>query len=200
MKQKNNGNKFNWWKWGFLFILAFNLAFIGVAASRLIQVREPDAEKVTANKVKGVKIGTFSTNKEQLNDTIATYLTDYQSKKMSYKIYAASSEILFEGSYELLGYEVPLYIYFKPYRLANGAVQLQITSFSVGTLSLPEAEVLQYIKSSYKLPSFVQIVPKKSVININLQKLDNSEGLYLKATSIDLVNDKISFDIFKKKR
>ncbi|MCC9997345.1 YpmS family protein, partial [Streptococcus agalactiae] len=116
-----------------------------------------------------------------------------------YKIYAASSSILFEGSYQLLGYEVPLYIYFEPYRLTNGAVQLKVTSFSVGTLPLPEKDVLQYIKSSYKLPNFVDIKPKKSVININLQDLKNKEGIYLKATAIDLVNDNFSFDIFKKK-
>ncbi|HEO7107654.1 TPA: DUF2140 family protein, partial [Streptococcus agalactiae] len=43
------------------------------------------------------------------------------------------------------------------------------------------------------------IKPKKSVININLQDLKNKEGIYLKATAIDLVNDNFSFDIFKKK-
>lgn len=48
---------------------------------------------------------------------------------MSYKFYATSSSILFEGTYQLLGYEVPLYIYFQPHRLENGAVQLQVISF-----------------------------------------------------------------------
>lgn len=198
MKQNLSG-KINWWKWGLLLLLAINVAFVGVVASRLIQVREPSAETLKTTTAKSVKVGTFTTNKEQLNDTVATYLKDYQSKKFTYKVYAASSSILFEGSYELLGYEVPLYVYFEPNRLENGAVQLKVTSFSVGTLPLPELEVLQYIKSSYDLPDFVTISPKKSTITINLQSMKNDAGIYLKATTIDLVNDNFSFDIFKKK-
>lgn len=198
MKQNLSG-KINWWKWGLLLLLAINVAFVGVVASRLIQVREPSAETLKTTTAKSVKVGTFTTNKEQLNDTVATYLKDYQSKKFTYKVYAVSSSILFEGSYELLGYEVPLYVYFEPNRLENGAVQLKVTSFSVGTLPLPESEVLQYIKSSYDLPDFVTISPKKSTITINLQSMKNDAGIYLKATTIDLVNDNFSFDIFKKK-
>lgn len=198
MKQNLSG-KINWWKWGLLLLLAINVAFVGVVASRLIQVREPSAETLKTTTAKSVKVGTFTTNKEQLNDTVATYLKDYQSKKFTYKVYAASSSILFEGSYELLGYEVPLYVYFEPNRLENGAVQLKVTSFSVGTLPLPESEVLQYIKSSYDLPDFVTISPKKSTITINLQSMKNDAGIYLRATTIDLVNDNFSFDIFKKK-
>ncbi|MFS6068044.1 YpmS family protein [Streptococcus agalactiae] len=199
MKQEKTGRNLNFWKWAFLLLLAINLSFTAVIASRLIQVREPNTGKISTGLQDKVKVGTFTTNKSQLNKTIALYLKQYQTKKMNYKIYAASSSILFEGSYQLLGYEVPLYIYFEPYRLTNGAVQLKVTSFSVGTLPLPEKDVLQYIKSSYKLPNFVDIKPKKSVININLQDLKNKEGIYLKATAIDLVNDNFSFDIFKKK-
>lgn len=71
----------------------------------------------------------------------------------------------------LLGYEVPLYIYFQPSRLESGAIQLKITSFSVGTLTLPESEVLKYLKSSVDLPNFVEVLPKESVININIQNI-----------------------------
>lgn len=44
MKLKTNGTKTNWWKWACLLILAINVAFVGVIASRLIQVREPAAQ------------------------------------------------------------------------------------------------------------------------------------------------------------
>lgn len=198
MKQKINGIRINWWKWGLLLLLAINLGFFGVVVSRLIQIREPDAKQMTPSGKDGVKVGTFSTNKEQLNDTIASYLKDYQTDKMSYSVYATSSAILFEGTYTLLGYEVPLYIYFQPIRLESGAIQLKITSFSVGTLSLPESEVLKYIKSSYKLPDFVEILPDKSAINVNIQELKNKADVYLKATTIDLINNQFSFDIYKK--
>lgn len=181
-----------------MILLAFNLAFLSVIGSRLIQVREPDSELISDKKISNVKAGTVTTNKEQLNKTVASYLKDYQTKKMRYKVHIMSSSILFEGTYKLLGYEVPLYIYFQPHRLENGAIQLQVTSFSVGTLSLPEKEVLQYLKSAYQLPKFVNVVPKKSAIIVNVQKLENDAKVYLKAKKIDLVKDEISFDIYKK--
>lgn len=198
MKQRIIGKKINIWKWLCLLILAINLAFIGVVASRIIQIREPEAENIATKTKGGIKIGTFSTTKEQLNKTVVSYLEDYQKKGMTYKLYATSSQILFEGTYTLLGYEVPLYVYFQPSRLENGAVQLKVTSFSVGTLPLPEDQVLKYIKSSYDLPKFVKIQPNQSTITINVQNLDNEEGIYLKAQTINLVNDDISFDIYKK--
>lgn len=198
MKQRIIGKKINIWKWLCLLILAINLAFVGVVASRIIQIREPEAENIATKTKGGIKIGTFSTTKEQLNKTVVSYLEDYQKKGMTYKLYATSSQILFEGTYTLLGYEVPLYVYFQPSRLENGAVQLKVTSFSVGTLPLPEDQVLKYIKSSYDLPKFVKIQPTQSTITINVQNLDNEEGIYLKAQTINLVNDDISFDIYKK--
>lgn len=198
MKQRIIGKKINIWKWLCLLILAINLAFVGFVASRIIQIREPEAENIATKTKGGIKIGTFSTTKEQLNKTVVSYLEDYQKKGMTYKLYATSSQILFEGTYTLLGYEVPLYVYFQPSRLENGAVQLKVTSFSVGTLPLPEEQVLKYIKSSYDLPKFVKIQPNQSTITINVQNLDNEEGIYLKAQTINLVNDDISFDIYKK--
>lgn len=198
MKQRIIGKKINIWKWLCLLILAINLAFVGVVASRIIQIREPEAENIATKTKGGIKIGTFSTTKEQLNKTVVSYLEDYQKKGMTYKLYATSSQILFEGTYTLLGYEVPLYVYFQPSRLENGAVQLKVTSFSVGTLPLPEDQVLKYIKSSYDLPKFVNVQPNKSTITINVQNLDNEAGIYLKAQTINLVNDDISFDIYKK--
>ena len=198
MKLNKNGTKTNWWKWGFLLILAINVAFVGVIASRLIQVREPAAQSISSKKDDNVKVGTISTTREQLNDTVASYLKEYQTKKTSYSVYATSSAIMFEGTYTFLGYEVPLYIYFQPSRLESGAIQLKITSFSVGTLTLPESEVLKYLKSSINLPDFVEVLPKESVININIQDIKNDADIFLKATTIDLVGDQFNFDIYKK--
>ncbi len=196
MKLNKNGTKINWWKWGFLLILAINVAFVGVIASRLIQVREPAAQSISSKKADNVKVGTISTTREQLNDTVASYLKEYQTKKTSYSVYATSSAIMFEGTYTFLGYEVPLYIYFQPSRLESGAIQLKITSYSVGNLTLPESEVLKYLKSSINLPDFVEVLPKESVININIQDIKNDADIFLKATRIDLVGDQFNFDFY----
>lgn len=188
----------NWWKWSFLILLALNLAFVCVIASRVIQVREPESQKLLSKNQQSVLVGHFTTSRKSLNDSVARYLKKQEKQNLSYQIYASRTSIIFEGNYYLLGYEVPLYVYFQPIALANGNIQLRVTSISAGTLPLPEAEVLRYIKSSYKLPSFVSINSKESSLLIRLDRIDNEAGIFLKAKKIDLVNDKISFEIFKK--
>lgn len=198
MKQNQIGKKNNLWKWGFIVLFAINCGFFVLIGSRLLQKPSDLTQTKTTKRVATTKIGTLVTTKEQLNTVINSYLVDYQSSNTQYQTYITNSGILFETTYTLLGYKTPLSLYLQPYRLETGAIQLKITSFTVGTLSLPESEVLQYIKSSVKLPDFVEIIPKKSVININLQNIKIKEKLIIKAKTLDLINDKITFDLYKK--
>ncbi|MCU9534269.1 YpmS family protein [Streptococcus sp. CSL10205-OR2] len=198
MKQETNGNVKNYWKYGLLILLALNLSFLGVIASRVLQEREPEKRVVSNQTSDDFKIGQISTTKDQLNQTLATYLKDYQTSDLTYNIYISSKSILFEGTYKILGYDVPLYVYFEPYKLSSGAIQLKITSISAGTLPLPEKDVLKYINNTYDIPEFVEILPDEATINVNIQSMTIDNKIYLKATNLDLINDTISFDIYKK--
>ncbi len=197
MKHKKTG-KNNWWKWLFLFLLALNLSLVGVLASRLLTTGA-DSQQTSQTETKStIQVGSFSTTREQLTQTINSYLKSYQSKGTTFQVAIDSENIIFQGTYSLLGYEIPLYVYFEPYSLSTGAVQLKVTSVSAGNLALPESDILRYIKSSYDLPSFVQVLPDKSAINVNLQNLNQETDFSLKARQIDLLNDQFIFDIFKK--
>ena len=199
MRLKQIGSKLNIWKWGFLLLLAANLAFLAVIASRLIEVREPVTETLSKTQPKTYDVGLLTTDKEKLNRLVADYLQKMSQKDVTYSIYAGANAILFEGKYQLLGYQVPLYIYLEPYVLENGGIQLKVASLSAGTLSLPESDVLQYLKSSYDLPEFVTIKPKSSTIIVDLPQIKNNLGFRLHAKEIDLTNDKISFSLSKTK-
>lgn len=197
MKHKKTG-KINWWKWLFLFLLALNLSLVGVLASRLLTTGA-DSQQTSQTETKStIQVGSFSMTREQLTQTINSYLKSYQSKGTTFQVAIDSENIIFQGTYSLLGYEIPLYVYFEPYSLSTGAVQLKVTSVSAGNLALPESDILRYIKSSYDLPSFVQVLPDKSAINVNLQNLNQETDFSLKARQIDLLNDQFIFDIFKK--
>lgn len=169
-----------------------------VVVSRLVTKRE-DTSQLNITTTEDPKIGTFSTTRDQLNETIATYLEDYQTKDFSYKVYATKQLVLFEGAYKLLGVEVPLSIYFQPSKLADGSVLLTVTEISAGTLSLPRSEILTYMKKSYKLPEFVSIDVDAATILVQLPAIENKLNLYIKANTIDLYNDSILFDIYRKK-
>lgn len=198
MRQKNLG-KINSWKWLFLSLLALVFGGFLVLFSRIQTSREDFTSLVQVSQ-SDTKVGTFTTNREQLNQSITNYLKDYQTNDFKYQLFVTSQQVVFEGSYQIFGVTIPLYLYFQPHKLENGSILLSINEISAGTLSLPKAEVLAYIQKNYKLPSFVKIDSEEAQIQLQITELENSLGFYGKANTIDLYNDEIIVDIYRKSR
>ncbi len=198
MRQKTSG-KFNIWKWLFLALLALLLATGIVLYTRVTTQREDTSQITSITSDEGTKIGSFTTTRDQLNETIAIYLEEYQTKGLTYKVYANNQQILFEGTYEVLGAEIPLYIYFQPSKLEDGSVLLTISEISAGTLSLTASAALSFVGNSISLPDFVTLDAEAGTVTVDLTAIDNSQGIYVKANTIDLYNDQIIFDIYKSK-
>ena len=176
--------KINIWKWLFLGLVSLLLAFAIVVQGRLATPREDVSQLHQAVGTKDVKVGTMTTTRDQLNDTIKSLLKKYK---------------LSEGQLSLLGKDYPLYIYFQPSKLENGNILLTVKDFSVGTFQIPQRMVLQLLSKNKTIPEFIQISPKQSTITIVLPEIDNDFGIYVKANTIDLYNDKIVFDLYQKK-
>lgn len=198
MRQKNLG-KINSWKWLFLSLLALVFGGFLVLFSRIQTPRENFTSLVQVSQ-NDTKVGTFTTNREQLNQSITNYLKDYQTNDFKYQLFVTSQQVVFEGSYQIFGVTIPLYLYFQPHKLEDGSILLSINEISAGTLSLPKAEVLAYIQKNYKLPSFVKIDSEGAQIQLQITELENSLGLYGKANTIDLYNDEIIVDIYRKNK
>ena len=189
--------KINIWKWLFLGLVSLLLAFAIVVQGRLATPREDISQFHQAVGTKDVKVGTMTTTRDQLNDSIKSLLKKY--KLSDYKVYADNQQILLEGQLSLLGKSYPLYIYFQPSKLENGNILLTVKDFSVGSFQIPQKMVLQLLGKNKNIPKFVQISPKQSTITILLSEMDNDFGIYAKANTIDLYNDKIVFDLYQKK-
>ena len=189
--------KINIWKWLFLGLVSLLLAFALVVQGRLATPREDVSQLHQAVGTKDVKVGTMTTTRDQLNDTIKSLLKKY--KLSDYKVYADNQQILLEGQLSLLGKDYPLYIYFQPAKLENGNILLTVKDFSVGTFQIPQKMVLRLLSKNKNIPNFIQISPKESTITIVLPEIDNDFGIYVKANTIDLYNDKIVFDLYQKK-
>ena len=116
---------------------------------------------------------------------------------MRFKVKVTNSKIVFESSYKVLGHAVPLYVYFTPLVSESGAVVLQVSELSAGTLKLPVSDALKMIKRSTKLPDYIVIDSKKGKVTLNIQSMKNDKGITARAQSFDLVNDRIEFDIYK---
>ncbi|CYU61119.1 YpmS family protein [Streptococcus suis] len=198
MKPRKAGN-LNIWKWLFLAQLAL-LIGCGIVLYTRIQTDREDLTKLVQTSTEDTKVGTFSTNREQLNQTLTNYLKEYQTEEFSYQLFVTSQQVVFEGSYQIFGVTIPLYIYFQPSKMEDGSILLRITEISVGSLSLPKAEVLAYLQKNYKLPAFVKIDSEQAQVQVQLTELKNKFGLYGKANTIDLYNDQFIVDIYRKRQ
>ncbi|HEM4291788.1 YpmS family protein [Streptococcus suis] len=198
MRPRKAGN-LNIWKWLFLAQLAL-LIGCGIVLYTRIQTDREDLTKLVQTSGEDTKVGTFSTNREQLNQTITNYLKEYQTEEFSYQLFITSQQVVFEGSYQIFGVTIPLYIYFQPSKMEDGSILLRITEISVGSLSLPKAEVLAYLQKNYKLPAFVKIDSEHAQVQVQLTELKNKFGLYGKANTIDLYNDQFIVDIYRKRQ
>ncbi|MBO4110021.1 YpmS family protein [Streptococcus suis] len=198
MRPRKAGN-LNIWKWLFLAQLAL-LIGCGIVLYTRIQTDREDLTKFVQTSTEDTKVGTFSTNREQLNQTLTNYLKDYQTEEFSYQLFVTSQQVVFEGSYQIFGVTIPLYIYFQPSKMEDGSILLRIIEISAGSLSLPKAEVSAYLQKNYKLPAFVKIDSEQAQVQVQLTELNNKFGLYGKANTIDLYNDQFIVDIYRKRQ
>ena len=183
------------WKWLFLGLLALNLALVSVVAYRIMTPVETTS---SVSLPKGAtKIGKYSMTREELDAALTGFAQDYSTDKMGFKVKVTNSKIFFESSYKVLGHPVPLYVYFTPVVSESGAIVLHVSELSAGTLKLPVSDVLKMIKRSTNLPDYIAIDSKKGKVTLNIQSMKNEKGITARAQSLDLVNDRIEFDIYK---
>lgn len=197
MRQRKTG-RINLWKWAFLLLVSALVSLTLVLVTRMTTAREDLPASIVTTSETDTKVGTFTTSRDQLNETLNTYLQDYQAEGFTYQVYVTAQLVVFEGSYQIFGLTIPLNIYFQPSKLEDGSVQLTIAEISAGTLSLPKAEILTYLQKNYKLPKFVQVDATAGLVLVQLAAIENSLGIYAKANTIDLYNDQIIFDLYKK--
>lgn len=201
MEIKENRKKikrFNEWKIAFLVLLGLIIGLVGFVAFRITENREPVITGNVATLKKGDTLAEISSNKSQINKLINTFMEDYQTESLNYKFYLDNQAIL-EGEYKFLGVKLPLFIYFEPYKLENGNIQLKVKSVSVGTLSLPTSAVLSFVAKEYDLPKFVKIDASKSYVELQLNQLHLGKNMYVKANRIDTLNDQFVFEFYKAK-
>lgn len=194
---KETKKKMNIWKLAFLVLVGLLLGSGIFVGSRIFQQRETNLPASAETAVqKGTSVVTISTNKQKLNTMMAYFLDNFQKNSdIKYQFYLENQALL-SGNFKLLGSKVNFYLYFDPYVMENGNVQLKATDLSIGTLNLPVSQVMAAIKRSYDFPSWVSISPSKQTIVLKLNKFEMQNGFYVKADHINLVDDDIQFSLY----
>lgn len=199
--KKFDFKKMNGWKIAFLCLIAFILGTGVFLGTRIFSIREPDYSKTT--KVldkKGQEVTTISMNKSQLNALIDYYLTDFQKDSSVKYQFALENEAMLSGETKVLNFPVHFYLYFDPFVMENGNIQLRAKSMSIGTLGLPIEEVMKLVKRGYDFPEWIEVKPKDKSITLRLDQFQLPTGLFVKAKKINLIDDEIQVGLYLPER
>lgn len=196
-RQNKPTKRFNGWMVAFFILLGLLLGSGIFLASRIYAIREP-ADKLPAQTSVKKDEPTFQVQltKSQVNQIIDFYLKEYlESSQVKYRFYLENQALL-NGTFKLLGQEVQFYLYFEPYVLENGNIQLNAKSLSIGTLDLPIGTVMSYIRKSYDLPKWVKIDSDQNIIYLYLDQFKLKNGMKISAGKINLIDDDIRFGVY----
>ena len=193
------GQKFrfeNPWKLAFFILIGIIIGTAIFLYIRITAEREKSSVLETPAVVTGEPSFQVQITKDQANQLINFYLNDFQAKSPVKYRFVLENQALLNGTFHFLGHDLNFYLYFEPYVLDNGDVQLKAKSISIGRLSLPISELMSYVKNNFKLPSWVETDTKNEQMIIHLSQYKLANGMYVQAEKIDLLDDNIKFNVF----
>lgn len=198
MEKKNvTLTKLNPWKAAFLFLVAVLIGGFLLLFTRLTQERENVSQIIAETVVReGDPVITINSNKEQVNRFVDFYLADLQKDAEQQYQFVLKNEALLTGEFDLLGFPVSFYLYFDPFVMANGNIQLKAKSLSIGALGLPINQVLKMIQNNSKIPEWIDIQPKEEMIILRLDQFELKNGMFFRADKINLVDNEIQLNVY----
>lgn len=198
MEKKNvTLTKLNPWKAAFLFLVAVLIGGFLLLFTRLTQERENVSQIIAENVVReGDPVITINSNKEQVNRFVDFYLADLQKDAEQQYQFVLKNEALLTGEFDLLGFPVSFYLYFDPFVMANGNIQLKAKSLSIGALGLPINQVLKMIQNNSEIPEWIDIQSKEEMIILRLDQFELKNGMFFRADKINLVDNEIQLNVY----
>lgn len=135
-------------------------------------------------------------NKAQLNQLSNYYLDKLQKGRPSQYHFEVANEGIAYGSLTLLGSNVDYSLTFDPKVMPNGNIELHANKLALGKFPVPISFVLMYVKQNYKLPKWVQLIPKDKTIKLDIIHMNGKNGINYRARTIDLKGQgKFAFEI-----
>ena len=186
----------NPWRLAFLTLLALVIGFFSVLMFRISTPRMTYDVKTPIIETKENPIFDINMKKSQVNDAINFFLEESMKESGVDYSFVLENQAMIDGTFNLLGHETHFYLYFEPYVLNDGNVQLKAKSLSVGSLNVPIPAMINYISSTTDLPEWVEMDADQQLINLHLNKFQLDNGMSIKAKKINLINDEISFSIY----
>ena len=184
----------NYWKYSFIVLLALVIGTLGFIA---YNVSAPQTKQVQTEKmIKADSTFDIQMHKKQINSVVAFYLENYlENSKVKYN-FTLDQQAILSGQFKFLGFPVEFNLFFKPYVLENGDIELRAKQLAVGQLKVPMSFVFNYIQRQYKSPKWVVLNAHKNRITLRLNEFKLANGMQVKARHIDLKNEKIDLSVY----
>lgn len=199
-RQENNRIVFNWWKWAFLTLSVIIIAFILYVGYHLQPVadKHSNGSEVRAPRQTDEQAIELTTNihTDDAEWLMNTYLEQsIEADFASYRI-ELSDQLELHGTVEFLNFDIPFSLFFSPYVMETGNVQLKAEAVEVGQFSLSVHTVMGLFSEQVDTPSFIAINSEAKYINIYLDQLFEERAFDIAMSRIDLVNDDIQVDLY----
>ncbi|EAD5704289.1 YpmS family protein [Listeria innocua] len=187
--------KRNYWKWICLTLISLLILLVGwlYVTVFVLSPQEEPTPSLISNK-SNIEFQT-STTKSDLNQLISSYIEEFSKEQdIGYKVFVANN-VNFTAEAKIFGEPVELRLKFSPKVVDNGNIELSLTDMSVGALPLPVSYVMNYVNKNYKFPEWVTVLPKKEKIYLSLDKLKLKGDTKVRADTLNLKKDDISFTL-----
>lgn len=191
---KNHKNR-NPWKTAFISLIGLLILF--VAGMFLAVSLSTSASKTVDSKSTNTSQPISATiNKAQLNQLSTYYLGKLQKDSGNKYHFEVGDEGIVYGAIRLLGSNVDYSLTFDPKVMKNGNIELHANKLALGKFPVPISFVLMYVKQNYKLPKWVQLIPKDKTIKLDIIHMNGDNGINYRARTIDMKGQgKFAFDI-----
>jgi uncharacterized protein YpmS len=185
----------NTWKKGFFILLGIDLLIVILVISLIVTPSNEKEKSKFTNPNKDTVSFYIKSNKHDLNLLINHYLKkEAADTPIDYHIHLGN-EVELYGVIPFFGEKLNMKLTFEAQALKNGDLILKQRSISIGSLHLPVANVLQFIRDNYKLPAGVDIQPNNKLVYINMQQLKLKSDTKVKVNKFDLQKDNIAFTL-----
>lgn len=160
-------------------------------------IEKPVYQPEAVSTVKGSPNFKVVMTKKQFTFLANRYLTKLNSKELDLN-FALSDDAQLTGSIKFFGHALPFRLVMDVSVMTNKNLLLKPKTVSMGNLDISAQRILELIKSQVKLPRYVTIDTKKTEIILALEQIQINKDLGVKVDSVDLGNDRITFDGYLK--
>lgn len=200
-KRRNNNERkrINLWKWSFLFLVAIIMGIV-ICFVRSIQPVDTQNQSVAdtalvSEENKEIKLST-SINKEDTEWLVNTYLHETLGEDFSFYEVRLTNQLELHGNIDFLNFEIPFALYFSPFALENGNLQLRGEAVELANFSLPVSTVMSLFANQIDIPDFIDVNSQQRIIVIYLDVLTSEYTFDISISNFNLEENKIELDLF----